>query len=115
MVGQEVRFGFEHLFLRCIGVAVVCRIYERRMDISVRLSLFVCVRVCVCVCVLRVVCFGLAGRGGARLHTEALTAGGSGGERSPSLVRTGSVTSPQWRSQARPVNSLLPTRKEDSQ
>ena len=51
MVGQEVQFGFEHLFLPCIGVAVVCRIRAADGHMCVCLSLCVCVFVFASVCV----------------------------------------------------------------
>ena len=51
MVGQEVQFGFEHLFLPCIGVAVVCRIRAADGDMCMRLFLSMCVFLFASVCV----------------------------------------------------------------
>ena len=51
MAGQEAQFGFEHLFLHCIGVAVVCRIRAPNGHTCVF------VFVCVCLCLRLCVCF----------------------------------------------------------
>ena len=51
MVGQKVQFGFEHLFLCCIGVVVVCRIRAADGLMCVCVFVFVCLFVFASVCV----------------------------------------------------------------